>query len=78
MVCENNRGISLLCICYKCFSKLLYKKLVPCGNNIVGDYQCGFCSGKSIVEHIFSLRQTMEKSLFIINLHLWFIDYKAA
>jgi hypothetical protein len=79
LVCENYRGISLLCICYKVFSKILYKRLVPYVDNIVGEYQCGFCTGKSTVDHIFGLRQIMEKCHeFNIDLHLLFIDYKAA
>ncbi|XP_071039898.1 uncharacterized protein [Parasteatoda tepidariorum] len=37
--CSNYRGISLLCTSYKVFSNILFKRLSPLVENIVGDYQ---------------------------------------
>ena len=33
----------------------------PYANEIIGEYQCGFRRNRSTVDHIFSIRQTLEK-----------------
>jgi hypothetical protein len=38
MVCSNYRGISLLCIAYKIFSGILFNRLSPCVEGIIGYY----------------------------------------
>jgi hypothetical protein len=63
MVCSNYRGISLLCIAYEInsvalspranyniFSNILFNRLSPCVEGIIGDYQCVFRQGRSTYE----------------------------
>ena len=33
----------------------------PYANEIIGEYQCGFRRNRSTVDHIFSIRQILEK-----------------
>jgi sorting nexin-29 len=53
--CENFRGITLLNIGYKIFSNILYERLKPFVENILGHYQKGFRAGKSTTDQIFFL-----------------------
>jgi sorting nexin-29 len=64
--CGNYRGITLLNTAYKIFSNILFERLEPYVNTILGNYQCGFRKGKSTVHQIFSLRQILEKQGRII------------
>lgn len=50
---------------------------MPVTKDIIGDYQCSFISGKSIIDHIFTVKQLFEKHYeFDKDLHMLFIDYK--
>jgi hypothetical protein len=45
----------------------------------LGEYQCGFCPGKSTINQIFTLSQIIEKTVeFQIGVQHLFIDFKAA
>ena len=63
--CENFRGISLVNIAYKVLSVVLYERLKPLANKIIGQYQCGFREGVSTIDQIQTLRQLLEKSIGI-------------
>ena len=77
--CGNYRGISLLPVTYKVFSTILFNRLSPIVDDIVGEYQCGFRKGRSTIDQIFTLRQTLEKCReYGIETHHLFIDFKAA
>ena len=77
--CENYRGIMLLNTAYKVFSNLLYDRLQPYAEQIIGDYQAGFRKGKSTSDQIHTLRQIMEKMTERqIDTYYIFIDFKAA
>jgi sorting nexin-29 len=52
--CENFRGITLLNTGYKISSNILYERLKPFVENILGHYQKGFRAGKSTTDQIFS------------------------
>jgi sorting nexin-29 len=79
MVCSKYRGISLLCIAYKIFSNILFNRLSPCVEGIIGDYQCGFHQGRSTYDQIFTIRQILEKcNEFQIETHHLFIDFRSA
>ncbi|XP_022161478.1 uncharacterized protein LOC111027411 [Myzus persicae] len=59
---ENYRGITLLNSGYKILSLIILKRLQVYTDEIVGDYQSGFRKNKSTTDHIFVLRQVMERS----------------
>ena len=59
--CNNYRGISLLPTTYKILSSILLSRLIPYAEEIMGDHQCGFRRNKSTTDHIFCIRQILEK-----------------
>lgn len=74
---RNYQGISLLDTCYKILSSILLERLTPFIEKIIGRYQCGFKKGRSTTDHIFILKQLMEKHYeFNKDLYMVFIDYK--
>ena len=79
MECENYRGIALLNIAYKIFANILYKRLLPYTESIVGEYQCGFRVGRSTTDQLFNIRQILEKCKeYNVEIHQLFVDFKAA
>ena len=61
MDCNNYRGLSLLSTSYKILSNILLSRMAPYANEITGEYQYGFRRNRSTVDHIFSIRQILEK-----------------
>jgi len=59
--CNNYRGISLLPTTYKILSNTLLTRLTPYAKKIIGDHQCGFRRNRSTIDHIFCIRQIIEK-----------------
>jgi hypothetical protein len=59
--CNNYRGISLLSTTYKNKSNILLSWLTPYAEAIIGDHQCGFLHNRSATDHIFCIRQILEK-----------------
>ncbi|KAJ4440654.1 hypothetical protein ANN_08801 [Periplaneta americana] len=59
--CGNFRGISLLLTSYKILSNILFRRLTPYVDEIIGDHQCGFRRNRSTIDQIFCIRQIMEK-----------------
>jgi sorting nexin-29 len=79
MTCSNYRGISLLCTTYKMFSNILFKRLDPYVEDVISDYQYGFCQGRSTSNQIFNLRQVLEKcNKFGTEIHHLFMHFRAA
>jgi len=60
--CNNYRGISLLPTTYKIFSNILFSRLIPYAEEVIGDHQCGFRCNRSTTDHIFCIRQILEKN----------------
>jgi len=64
---------------HKVLSGIILNRITPYTKDIIGDYQCGFMRGKSTIDHIFTVKQLVEKHYeFDNDLHLLFIDYKQA
>jgi len=60
--CNTYRGISLLSTTYRILSNILLSRLIPYAKEIIGDHQCGFRRNKSTIDHIFCIRQILEKN----------------
>lgn len=78
--CGNYRGISLLSVAGKIIARILLNRLnreiTP---TIVSESQCGFRSGRSTMDMVFSLRQVQEKCTEQnMPLYIVFIDFSKA
>jgi hypothetical protein len=71
--CNNYRGISLLPTTYKLLPKILLSRLIPYAEEVIGDHQCGFRRNRSTTDHIFCIRQILEKNRNTMKL---FTDFK--
>jgi hypothetical protein len=79
LACGNYRGIVLLNTAYKIFAHILHSRLLPYAEQQVGEYQCGFRCNRSTTDHLFSIRQIMEKCYeFNVTTHHLFVDFKNA
>src|SRR5215469_16281959 len=77
--CKNYRGISLLPTTYKILSNILLSRLIPYAEEVIGDHQCGFRRNRSTTDHIFCIRQILEKKWeYNKAVHQLFIDFKKA
>jgi len=78
MECSNYRGVSLLNTAYKILSNILFARISPFAENIIGNYQCDFWKNRSTTNQIFMLRQILEKRKeFGIETYHSFIDFKS-
>jgi len=76
---NNYRGISLLPNTYKILSNILLSRLIPYAKEIIGDHQCGFRRNRSTIDHIFCIRQILEKKWkYNEEVHQLFIGFKNA
>ena len=62
MSCGNYRGISLLCIAGKIFTRILLDRLLQLAEEILSESQCGFRPSRGTIDMIFCARQLQEKS----------------
>jgi len=77
--CSNYSGISLLSTTYKILSNILLSRLIPYAKEIIGDHQCSFRRNRSTIDHIFCIRQILEKKWkYNEEVHQLFIDFKKA
>jgi len=60
--CNNYRVISLLPTTYKILSNILLSRLITYAVEVIGDHQCGFRRNRSNTDHIFCIRQILEKN----------------
>ena len=69
----------LLVTTYKILSNILLSRLVPYAKEIIGDHQRGFRRNRSTIDHIFFIRQMLEKKWeYNEEAHQLFIDFKKA
>jgi hypothetical protein len=77
--CSNYHRISLLSTAYKILSNVLLSRLTPYVEEILGDHQCGFQCNRSNTDHIFCIRQTLEKKWeYNVVVHQLFVNFKKA
>ncbi|XP_018010145.1 uncharacterized protein LOC108667613 [Hyalella azteca] len=77
--CNNYRGISLLSVVGKVFTRVALSRLQLLDARVYPEFQCGFRPGRSTVDMIFSLRQLQEKfHEQQMPLHVVFIDLTKA
>jgi hypothetical protein len=62
---SNYRGTTLLSTTYKILSNILLLRLTPYAEEIIGEHQCGFRRNRSTTDHIFCIRQILEKKMGI-------------
>jgi len=78
-VCSNYRGITLLSVTYKIFTSLLRNRLQKITERKMRDYQAGFKTNRSTIDHMYTIRQIMEKNYeHKIELNELFIDFRQA
>jgi hypothetical protein len=69
--CKNYRGILLLHVAYKTFTNILAQRIKVYTEEI----QCGFRQGQSTTDHVFTIRQILEKLYeYNITLHQLYIS----
>jgi hypothetical protein len=77
--CNNYRGISLLPTTYKILSNILLSRLIPYAEEVIRDHQCGFRRNRSTIDHLFCIRQILEKKWeYNESVHQLFIDFTKA
>ena len=64
---------------YKILSSILLSRLIPYAKEIFGDHQCGFRHNRFTIDHIFCIRQILEKKWeYNEEVQQLFIDFKKA
>jgi len=64
---------------YKILSNILLSRLISHAEEVIGDHQCGFQCNRSTIDHIFCIRQILEKKWECNDtVHQLFIDFKKA
>jgi len=50
---------------YKILSNILLSRLTPYAEEITGDRRCGYWGNRSTADHVFCIRQILEKKMGI-------------
>jgi len=59
--CNNHNDISHLPTTYQILCNILLSRLSPYAEEIFGDHLCGFRRKRSTIDHIYCIRQIIEK-----------------
>ena len=79
LVCDNYRGISLLCHAEKLMASILLQRIKPRTEEILSEAQAGFRSNRSTIDQLLSLRLMTEKYIeFGKDLFLCYVDFQKA
>jgi hypothetical protein len=77
--CDNNRGISLLCVAGKVFGGIMQTRMKIFAESRLLEEQCGFRSNRGTVDMIFVARQLQERAgEYGLNINWVFVDLKKA
>jgi hypothetical protein len=61
------------------YTNILLSRLIPYAEEIIGDHQCGFRRNRSTTDHLFCIRQILEKKWeYNEAVRQLFIDFKKA
>ena len=78
-VCDNYRGISLLCHAEKLSASIILQRIRKKTDEILTESQAGFRRGRSTIDQLFSLRRLAEKySEFSKSLYICYVDFQKA
>jgi hypothetical protein len=76
-VCDNYRGISLLCTVYKIYAKIIARRIGRIIEPLISKEQNGFRKGHSCTDSIFFIQQLVEKHReYNLETYLLFVDFK--
>ena len=77
--CDNYRGISLLCHSEKIFASVLMQRIKTRTEEILSEAQAGFRSGRSTIDHLYTLPSIEEKYLeYGTDMFACYIDFRKA
>ena len=77
--CNNWRGITLLSLTSKIFSRVILQRMNIALDNKIRIEQAGFRKGRSCIDHIFALRQIVEQSNeWNSSIYMVFVDFEKA
>uniref|UniRef100_A0A671UC54 ribonuclease H n=1 Tax=Sparus aurata TaxID=8175 RepID=A0A671UC54_SPAAU len=78
-VCANYRGITLLSLPGKVYSKVLERRVRPIVEPQIEEEQCGFCPGRGTTDQLFSLAGVLEGAWeYNLPVHMCFVDLEKA
>ena len=76
---SNNRGISLLNSGYKIYGRIITQRFTTISEAILLEEQNGFRMGRSCIDNVFSIKQTIDKRReFNLETHIAFLDLEGA
>ncbi|KAK7889103.1 hypothetical protein WMY93_024663 [Mugilogobius chulae] len=78
-VCSNYRGITLLSLLPKVYSRVLERRLRPIVEPRIQEEQCGFRPGRGTLDQLYTLHRVLEGSWeFAQPVHMCFVDLEKA
>uniref|UniRef100_A0A8C6Q6A0 Reverse transcriptase domain-containing protein n=1 Tax=Nothobranchius furzeri TaxID=105023 RepID=A0A8C6Q6A0_NOTFU len=78
-VCSNYRGITLLSLPGKVYSKVLERRVRSIVESQIEEEQCGFRPGRGTVDQLYTLARVMEGAWeFVQPIHMCFVDLEKA
>ncbi|KAK3558992.1 hypothetical protein QTP86_000122 [Hemibagrus guttatus] len=78
-VCSSNRGITLLSLPGKVYSRVLERRVRPFIEPQIQEEQCGFRPGRGTLEQLYTLHRVLEGSWeFAQPVHMCFVDLEKA
>ncbi|KAK3523554.1 hypothetical protein QTP70_002457 [Hemibagrus guttatus] len=78
-MCSNYRGITLLSLPGKVYSRVLERRVRPLVEPRIQEEQCGFCPGRGTLDQLYTLHRVLEGSWeFAQPVHMCFVDMEKA
>lgn len=78
-VCTNYRGITLLSLLGKVYSRVLEKRIQPIVEPLIQEEQCGFRPGRGTLDQLYIFHRVLKGSWeFVQPVHVCFVDLEKA